>query len=1364
MQVPDSHQEFHRPHEAGVRWRLVGGGLETDDGGFERSGGSPDTVTRLWKKHHAAVIAAARRTEVPLELIVAAMAAATGGEVVEKTLPGYEDDARTPHRIFVGVMQTSIAQARDALERRGIAAKVDRKFLKDAPSSILAGAALIAVQARHTAFDPPRVAAHYAGGLREVKDARDRWRLGEVTGRFIDRFVAFYNDLWSILDDHAVRPAGASQWLYFNAARRLRTPLGPDDSALRGFADGETGVGGFYPLGLRKNLHTGVHLHGPAAPGPQAVRCMAPGWVVAARLGPDDPAALKLAGNHTGFVLVRHEVVLEEDPTPFPLYSLYMHLAPPAWPEDGKPDTGPYARVDWLDDLRRARNGSLVVVEPSVAPPGTVLFPAAEPPSPPAGKVQVLVDQDEKDDDDVDDGDAKPRPKPRTKPKPPATTREVDLGQPRHGERSLALRREAPAAVTAALDGLRAGKVVTFASPLLQLRAGEVLGFVEPTAGAPVGTSWLHWELFSPAEGGVVRLLGALRDRLGLPDDFVATVPVKDADDLYTTQELTLLLGPRLPAADRARLPGGELLAREGAEGVLDLMHRGAPLAFGGPPDDHVKWDGGGGKPVDPHPGVRGDHAACGADLTYPVTFVVKNWLGRLDAAKQKVGFKVSFEPEGLPAGTARITQAHRTVPAKAEAARPPANETEAARERREQREERRRRWEEKEAAGTWTVVVQVPARATRVHLEPLDDVLLDLQQVGEEDEHELTRTSARTLLPYRWRNVVLRGPSAWGAGTICKTLLARRYLGKTHEELRPIARALGWWAPEAGDEVALLGDAGASAWGTVLPAKGAVDHVHPTTGAWALEALADLGALRVVTDWEVGASQASQAGQWGWVTLGAKAGQALLGEPVHAVAVTRSLVSGPVRLGARGAEAGTTLRVEELIVTRYRDGVAAPLLLARRWGTWTLLVDGQEAPADAAWGQLPRTLTVPKPTLSFLEEPARSRGRYRFTLWFNDHCPKRLEGWVLLSTFLGGATEPTGAGEAAPFCVAVDARPVAPKRSRTADVTYDATNQFFTKARAAKIELPWAGSRLSYGEWLAAAPRGKFKLSVLLAQLVARIRARYGGALLLSELSADGLGVRLRCWKGKRRVKEGRRSVVKEQDTRTPELHAKLVEAVEGIEGFASMKDDGEWVAVSVFEPGPDAGLLAFDLDPQDAFQRLLDETTVGADQRLHVTFGVAFPSGGRHVEALEPGRSVVEVTSSQVHEACRGEWLSAWAEEASTRLAQPRIEPLTAKVVKVKAKELVEVQAKLVGGTFAEWHAARPQLFFVDGAGKQKKIGQMLPSKHLLSGQVALRDLGGHKATFVARTTTGETQFGGHPLAVAPVQLEYTPPEATK
>ncbi|QRK11608.1 cell envelope integrity protein TolA [Archangium violaceum] len=113
----------------------------------------------------------------------------------------------------------------------------------------------------------------------------------------------------------------------------------------------DTGIGGYYLLGLQRNLHGGIHLFPPADQEFVPVSAVAPGYIVAARLPGEKapcrkPGVAEALGNWPGFVLVRHE--LEETPKESQqggtaqssqasprrgvFYTLYMHLRSPIFP------------------------------------------------------------------------------------------------------------------------------------------------------------------------------------------------------------------------------------------------------------------------------------------------------------------------------------------------------------------------------------------------------------------------------------------------------------------------------------------------------------------------------------------------------------------------------------------------------------------------------------------------------------------------------------------------------------------------------------------------------------------------------------------------------------------------------------------------------------------------------------------------------------------------------------------------------------------------------------------------------------------------------------------------------------------------
>ncbi|MCY1075724.1 M15 family metallopeptidase [Archangium lansingense] len=286
----------------------------------------------------------------------------------------------------------------------------------------------------------------------------------------------------------------------FSAAQKRESPL-------KYYVLNERGKGGYFPLGLQQNLHGGVHLEPEASEAKVPVQAAMPGYIVAARLmapgtGGDNPDVRYVTeGRHLGFVLVRHEFVGKsangssggsaggpaagsgEPEKVHPLYSLYMHLAPPAW----GPDTQGFEKAPWLAALMKMQFGAVVNLDPNSPNVGKTFW-SQEPLNPEAASIKV---HDLKD---------------------PLPTRS--------GERSVALCKSIPEDVEQAIKALQEGAIVTFDRALFPVTAGETIGFVteglpfQASAPAPRGVSqprppklpkYLHWELFSPAdnEGGI---------------------------------------------------------------------------------------------------------------------------------------------------------------------------------------------------------------------------------------------------------------------------------------------------------------------------------------------------------------------------------------------------------------------------------------------------------------------------------------------------------------------------------------------------------------------------------------------------------------------------------------------------------------------------------------------------------------------------------------------------------------------------------------------------------------------------------------------------------------------------------------------
>lgn len=210
-----------RPHavfSGGATWRLTRDGVVLDGVVLQPAGSL--AVRRAFDWFGDAFRTAARDAAVPIELLVACACTEVLGDTrrfadadlaarARREEPGWTDDAATPHRVSVGVMQMLLSTAR----RFGADGT-----LEDPARSIRLAARMIADQAAVTRLDPPVVACAYnAGGVYEQRGAANHWRMRQYpigTPRHADRFVAFFNQAMALL---AAEPARAGAAPSFRA-------------------------------------------------------------------------------------------------------------------------------------------------------------------------------------------------------------------------------------------------------------------------------------------------------------------------------------------------------------------------------------------------------------------------------------------------------------------------------------------------------------------------------------------------------------------------------------------------------------------------------------------------------------------------------------------------------------------------------------------------------------------------------------------------------------------------------------------------------------------------------------------------------------------------------------------------------------------------------------------------------------------------------------------------------------------------------------------------------------------------------------------------------------------------------------------
>jgi hypothetical protein len=216
----DGLRQDHAVFTGGLRWRLTAQGIEIA-GRPLPGGGAMVAARRAFDWFGPQFRRAATETGVPIELLVAtactevlgdvrAAATPTAAARARREEPGYVSDEATPHRVSVGVMQTLISTARQALPLPAhdpAMARITAATLEDPGQSIMAGASYIAAQAGRTRLDPPVVACAYnAGGVYEQLAPANHWRMRQYpigTPRHADRFVIFFNQAMRLVAEGA---------------------------------------------------------------------------------------------------------------------------------------------------------------------------------------------------------------------------------------------------------------------------------------------------------------------------------------------------------------------------------------------------------------------------------------------------------------------------------------------------------------------------------------------------------------------------------------------------------------------------------------------------------------------------------------------------------------------------------------------------------------------------------------------------------------------------------------------------------------------------------------------------------------------------------------------------------------------------------------------------------------------------------------------------------------------------------------------------------------------------------------------------------------------------------------------------------
>ncbi|MFP2925085.1 hypothetical protein ACLESO_07685 [Pyxidicoccus sp. 3LG] len=794
----------------------------------------------------------------------------------------------------------------------------------------------------------------------------------------------------------------------------------------------DTGIGGYYVLGLQRNLHGGVHLFPPSHQALAPVSAVAPGHVVAARLPGEHasslaPGVAEALGNWPGFVLLRHELEeLSNDKATGrkgTLYTLYMHLRSPVYPaatakEQARGETLDryFQEVPWFQKLYRQRFGAWVSIssEDADTPPGTLRWSAG----PVAEGDQKLAEAGataEAREYKVleEDGSSKP------------ITVRTKEGRVRW------LYKAPPGNLQAAMQSLSEGKVVTFDEPFFPVMTGEVLGFAGPLPGEQptarfqvpadpdvpgrrkqfsLRSGFLHFQLFCPEnekENGI-KLLTELVQKLETGGAGTATfVDVKEdqEDNFLEVSEIEGHLKGALPPEDRE--PFGKATADIfKAAGAIQRSSRNYGALVASLLDKNTSFAPEAEKPDWSSPCCR---------FAYPLKLEVETlYLPRPEQNSMVTGgsyeLELCFEQEvagewlrmECPRGGCGGEENGRKV-CKPAVVRLDANKLGAAKD------------------GVVPLSLKVPAMAERMTLRAREGFFIE-QAVS------LPGADGRLLMQgiaRRWRNVHLVQKNEWASDNV-QTVLDKvnAALGlATEEAARKTVAEIAWCDPAKEVHIARippLSDMKPPAPGAKLfEADGRLapgirlENLHPVTAVWLLNVLDKQRKARVRDEWTVPAFRQEDPRPLcsGWVE---KKGALHVGDTVTAVVIDEDFgydrQNRVTLLARRGPH--------ELVLTQGREfgpgGNIVQEIQASFWGDWSLVVADTAEPPQTLEPKaqppfLTRTVSVPRPKLAGEQAPSepvvterpqrQADGSWRWRLEVEAPAPREFSGFILLRT-----------------------------------------------------------------------------------------------------------------------------------------------------------------------------------------------------------------------------------------------------------------------------------------------------------------------------------------------------------------------------
>jgi hypothetical protein len=1011
------------------------------------------------------------------------------------------------------------------------------------------------------------------------------------------------------------------------------------ESPLKYFFLNEGGPGGFFPLGRQQNLHAGVHLEPESREELVPVKAAMPGYIVAARLmtpGKEGNSPFLLdatEGRPLGFVLVRHELTKPASPPPtgaastgstavstpstqaaapspdkvHPLYSLYMHLAPPRW-GDATADK-PFEKAPWLATFLKMQHGAVVNLDPETADRGSTFW-SEEPLKSDAAAYKVRE---------------------RT---------EVLKGNA-NGLRSLT--KPAPKDVGEAIEAIKKGGIVTFGRPLFPVAAGEILGFLAPGSPASASTSnaspprYLHWELFSlsgdanglqllsEADADLKDLLKALAEPdkednfLRMPSDEEPDLPDNDVQALLDSTQVDIV-----PQLKRAGYYGQQLQtyfnngstffsARDTLAKpftwplplTLENKHKFEPAANEPPVSLEVVYKKAGqvlsreSLPLTP----KKDVARLNVTLSVPAAAdSVALWSSAFFADRVEIP----------PADLRKLRHKSRTDLFKKVAGH---------------------RWRNVmlEHLNEWTpsgLGKQLEARWKARFFDHLADT------------HGLTLEDLKkVLLPLCW----------WDRPTTETDLFGEFPVLMDAE----------------GQKKSLFG-----AGNALLPKDPHVVSMHPVTALWLIDLLLEDERIRLTKEWPPFTLTRNESSQKPlFLGLIGKDSPPLAGMELLAILVQHGYAttegSNPIDatfwLTAKGT-GGAGAEPQSLGTARYKDGAAATRIRAPSWGQWEVHATSADGQRFEPQQTLATTFDVPKPALSgqpfaLGTKPGTPRPLATCTFVVRENWPAALAGYIVFDYWkLPRKEQPDLTATATSASLAVPALASRPPEKRTAGgLRYE--NDFIVGTEQPG-KNPKVTPNFSFREFLTQPGSGarvfagldtKFVLSVPLAQRLQQLREgckpRPGRTqdikLTVQQLARTGLSLTVGPSSGK----------LADLDilmTALPPSEPPTLFTVERLEAKVAVK-------LTYNPPSATSGPLLLEFDPGPALGRLAAEALSDTDAGmvLHVRPRFIVPNSGHalhtagKIAAVEGVANLFSASATDLQAACGNDFLEIVADK---------------------------------------------------------------------------------------------------------------------